>query len=264
LLSGRSGGNNRDQRGPLLRPTDRRSRDNRLRGELRKEQGGSGEARAHLDLWRREVSSQPPAMSTRPPQHCQTDRASARYSEARLKGRQHSEKDRAKPAPETCSLRRISHPTPHAGTEFGNPATVEGRDAALKKWATKNPCRPGSGWLAEPPPARKRQPALTATMDDAVAGPQPSAVEGNAAGMSEHEDAEPAEGELHRIQETQKQLMGKESPNTPVSMSHPAVPPGRHEWTETPIYHRRCGTLPQRHIIRLPRLSNTFGSQQSA
>ncbi|KAL1230890.1 Small ribosomal subunit protein [Trichinella spiralis] len=50
-------------------------------------------------------------------------------------GRQHSESDRAKPAPETCSPRRISLPTPHAGTEVGNPAPMESRDAALKKEA---------------------------------------------------------------------------------------------------------------------------------
>ncbi|KRY42651.1 hypothetical protein T01_12392 [Trichinella spiralis] len=69
-------------------------------------------------------------------------------------GRQHSESDRAKPAPETCSPRRISLPTPHAGTEVGNPAPMESRDAALKKWATENPCRLGTGRPTEPPQAR--------------------------------------------------------------------------------------------------------------
>ncbi|XP_003370761.1 zinc knuckle protein [Trichinella spiralis] len=61
---------------------------------------------------------------------------------------------------------------------------------------------------------------------------------------SEHGDAEPAEGELNRIEVTRKQLMGKENPDTPVSMSHPAVSPGRHEWTEALICHRHWGTLP--------------------
>ncbi|OUC40770.1 zinc knuckle, partial [Trichinella nativa] len=37
-------------------------------------------------------------------------------------GRQHSEKERAKPTPETGPLRRISLPTPHSGTAVGNPA----------------------------------------------------------------------------------------------------------------------------------------------
>ncbi|KRZ92284.1 hypothetical protein T08_1793 [Trichinella sp. T8] len=189
---------------------------------------------------------------------------------------QHSEKDQAKPAPETCSLRRISHPTPHAGSEVGNPAPMEDRDAALKKWATENPCRPGPGWPAEPPTARqpshedsgrtprstqvgkspRGQLALTATMNDAFAGPRPSPIGGNAAGMSrirvhrqhsvrrrqsarsEHGDAEPADGEPYRIEVTEKQLMGKQNPDTPVSMCHPAVPAGRHEWTETLICHR--------------------------
>ncbi|OUC47808.1 hypothetical protein D917_06645 [Trichinella nativa] len=97
-------------------------------------------------------------------------------------------------------------------------------------------------------------------MDDAFAGPRPSPIRGNAAWMSrirvyrqhsvrrqsarsEHGDAEPADGELNRIEVTRKQLMGKENPDTPVSMCHPAVPPGRHEWTETLIRHRHWGAL---------------------
>ncbi|KRZ81965.1 hypothetical protein T08_8299, partial [Trichinella sp. T8] len=59
---------------------------------------------------------------------------------------------------------------------------------------------------------------------------------------SEHGDAEPAEGELHRIEVTRKQRMGKEDTNTPVSMSHTAVPSGRHEWTRTLNCHGDCGT----------------------
>ncbi|OUC47807.1 hypothetical protein D917_06644 [Trichinella nativa] len=69
--------------------------------------------------------------------------------------RQHSESDRAKPTPETGPLRRISLPTPHAGTAVGNPATMGSRDSALKKWATENPCRLGTTWPAEPPQARQ-------------------------------------------------------------------------------------------------------------
>ncbi|KRX43000.1 hypothetical protein T09_14567, partial [Trichinella sp. T9] len=135
----------------------------------------------------------------------------------------------------------------------------------LKKWATENPCRLGPEWPAEPPRARQRshedsgrttgspqggkspqgQSTLTATMNDAAVGPRHSQIKGNAAGMlrirvyrqhsvrrqsarSEHGDAEPAEGELHRIEVTRKQRMGKEDPDTPVSMSHTAVPSGRH------------------------------------
>ncbi|KRY09428.1 hypothetical protein T12_8331 [Trichinella patagoniensis] len=149
-------------------------------------------------------------------------------------GSQHSEKDQTKPAPETCSLRRISHPTPHAGTEVGNPATMEGRDAALKKWATENPCRPGPGWPAEPPTAR--QPSHEDS-GQTPGSPQHS-VRRRQSARSEHGDVETADGELYRIEVTQKQLMGKENPDTPVSMGHPAVPPGRHEWTETLICHR--------------------------
>ncbi|KRX12673.1 hypothetical protein T07_3974 [Trichinella nelsoni] len=193
--------------------------------------------------------------------------------------RQHSGKDRAKPTPETGPRRRISLPTPHSGTEVGHPATMGSRDAARKKWAAKNPCRLGPEWPAEPPQARQRSPkdsrrtsqspqggkspqgqaTLTATMNDAAAGPRHSPIEGNAAGMlrirgcgqrfvrsqsakSEHGDAAPAERELHQIEATQKQLVEEEM--TPVSMSHSAVPPGRHEWTETPICHRHWGTLP--------------------
>ncbi|KRX69603.1 hypothetical protein T06_14500 [Trichinella sp. T6] len=138
---------------------------------------------------------------------------------------------------------------------------MEDRDAALKKWATANPCRPGPGWPAEPPTARqpshedsgrtprstelgkspRGQLALTATMDDAFAGPRPSPIRGNAAWMSrirvhrqhsvrrrqsarsEHGDAEPADGELYRIGVIEKQLIGKENPDTPVSMCHPAA-----------------------------------------
>ncbi|KRX56203.1 hypothetical protein T06_7569 [Trichinella sp. T6] len=71
-------------------------------------------------------------------------------------GRQHSEKDRAKPAPETGPLRRISLPTPHPGTAVGNPAIMGSRDAAPKKRATENPCRLGPEWPAEPPQAKQR------------------------------------------------------------------------------------------------------------
>ncbi|XP_003369631.1 zinc knuckle protein [Trichinella spiralis] len=193
--------------------------------------------------------------------------------------RQNSGKERAKPTPETGPLRRISLPTPHSGTEVGNPATKGSRDEARKKWATKNPCRLGPEWSAEPPQARQRSPndsrrtsrspqggkspqgqaTLTATMNDAAAGPRHSPIEGNAAGTLRirgcrqrfvrrqsgkggHGDAALAERELHQIEATQKQLVGKEM--TPVSMSHSAVPRGRHVWTETPICHRHWGTLP--------------------
>ncbi|KRY26052.1 hypothetical protein T01_12510 [Trichinella spiralis] len=161
--------------------------------------------------------------------------------------RQNSGKERAKPTPETGPLRRISLPTPHSGTEVGNPATKGSRDEARKKWATKNPCRLGPEWPAEPPQARQRSPndsrrtsrspqggkspqgqaTLTATMNDAAAGPRHSPIEGNAAGMlrirgcrqrfvrrrsakGEHGDAAPAERELHQVEATQKQLVGKE------------------------------------------------------
>ncbi|KRZ96784.1 Poly(A) RNA polymerase GLD2-A [Trichinella sp. T8] len=199
-------------------------------------------------------------------------------------GKQHSEKDRAKPAPETCSLRRISHPTPvqnlvtqrlwKAKTPVGRVPDGQPSHHQLGSVVMKTQDRtqrsPQEGGEStrtasiDGDDGRRRRgtPAFSDRKECGGDVVNPRAPRQLA--RSEHEDAEPAEGELHRIQATQKQLMGKESPDTPVSMSHPAVPPGRHEWTETPIYHRRCGTLPQRHIIRLLRLSNTFGSQKSA
>ncbi|KRZ47830.1 hypothetical protein T02_9183 [Trichinella nativa] len=152
---------------------------------------------------------------------------------------------------------------------------VEKSQRGLKKWVTGNPWRKGPGWPAEPLQARQRSPEgsgrttrlsqvgesptgqseLALTMDDA-ADLRHSTIKGNAAGVwqtsvhrqrsvskhqsakGKHGDAERTEGELHRTEVTRKPLVKDENPDTPVSMGHPAVPPGRHVRTETRICHR--------------------------
>ncbi|KRZ81527.1 hypothetical protein T08_8246, partial [Trichinella sp. T8] len=156
-------------------------------------------------------------------------------------------------------------------------------ERGLKKWVTGNLLRQGPGWPAEPLQARQRSPEgsgrttrlsqveesppgqseLALTMDDAdAADPRPSTIKGNAAGVwqtsvhrqrsvsrhqsakGKHGDAERTEGELHWTEVTRKPLVKEVNTDTPVSTGHPAVPPGRHVWTETRICHRHWGILP--------------------
>ncbi|KRZ50123.1 hypothetical protein T02_1604 [Trichinella nativa] len=106
-----------------------------------------------------------------------------------------------------------------------------------------------------------RQSELASTRDDA-ADPRHSTIKRNAAWVwqtsvhrqrsvsrhqsakGKHGDAERTEGELHWTEVTRKPLVKEVNTDTPVSTGHPAVPPGRHVWTETRICHRHWGTLP--------------------